>query len=169
MVVVALSCTAGALFVFAVFVFVFVWVRQRAWARSSTASAIYHTCVMSLVTCNWLRGETCGALDAESSDRGANPREASLRRECAWDCGHANAADTGKHAQASKHKQHKQKTGKHSQAHAGRQGQSSLGRVLHLPALSGVWRGALGMRVLLVLGEVLVSARLPRQSGHARG
>ena len=98
-----MSCTAGALFVFVVFVFVFVWVRQRAWARSSTASAIYHTCVMSLVTCNWLRGETCGALGAESSDRGANPREASLRRECAWDCGHANAADTGKHAQASKH------------------------------------------------------------------
>ena len=114
------------------------WFRQRAWARSSTASAIYHTCVMSLVTCNWIRGEMCGALDAESSDRGANPREASLRRECAWDCGHANAADTGKHAQASKHKQHKQKTGKHSQAQAGRQGQSSLGRALHLPALSGV-------------------------------
>ena len=124
---------------------------------------------MSLVTCNWIRGEMCGALDAESSDRGANPREASLRRECAWDCGHANAADTGKHAQASKHKQHKQKTGKHSQAHAGRQGQSSLSRVLHLPALSGVWRGALGMRVLLVLGEVLVSARLPRQSGLSCG
>ena len=136
-------------------------------ARSSTASAIYHTCVMSLVTCNWIRGEMCGALDAESSDRGANPREASLRRECAWDCGHANAADTGKHAQASKHKQHKRKNSQ-AQPSTSRQAQTvkcrqSVGRCFALAC--PVWRGALGMRVLLALGEVLVSARLPRQSG----
>ena len=44
-------------------------------AQSATL-AIYHTRVMNLVNCSWLRGEKYGSLGPKSSDRGSNPREA---------------------------------------------------------------------------------------------
>ena len=34
--------------------------------------------VSAAVECNWLRGVTVSTLDSESTDRGSNPREASL-------------------------------------------------------------------------------------------
>ena len=117
-----------AFFVFVFFVFVFLWFRQRAWARSSTASAVYHTCVMSLLTCR-LRGETCGSLDAESSDRGANARRlpaSGMRlglRPC--ECRRHRQARAGKQAQAAQAKNRQAQPSTSRQAGAVKFGQAA--------------------------------------------